>query len=370
MNQLDVCTVCYIVACHVCLLSCNWSPSLFIMSKRMRKTTIADNACITLNIGGRSFKVCMKTLESFHYFQSRLGKHFRSSLDDAGELFVDRCPVLFEVLLQSVRSLTRPRQLLVSERKRDLLAECDFYGVSDWLPQCILGNTPSVFFRPEDRAIIQAELGAEINLFDPFTVTFTSKNAFDVGMVVLLDDQFPRSSFNCATAEVLLQRLDNLTKGVMSKICIPGVIVAGGIVAHALSGCHGSYGDVYTCQISSFVLFLVYLSYVVRTTNGCMDQSRVFVSLVDLLLQCDREHAFQKLKGVFEACRSAAVALAPNSTCKTMLITRTSCTFTMFISNDTSIPPIQVQFCDQLADISLCVVNICCICNMYEVNFR
>jgi len=71
----------------------------------------------------------METINSFQYLQARLCDNFQSPLDEAGQLFVDRCPQLFEVLLQSVRSLTRPRQRFILERKRDLLAECEFAGV-------------------------------------------------------------------------------------------------------------------------------------------------------------------------------------------------------------------------------------------------
>ena len=84
---------------------------------------------IRLNVGGKIFDVSMETIKSFQYLQSRLGDNFQSPLDETGQLFVDRCPQLFEVLLQSVRSLTRPRQRYIVERKADLLAECEFWHV-------------------------------------------------------------------------------------------------------------------------------------------------------------------------------------------------------------------------------------------------
>ena len=79
-----------------------------------------------MNVGGKIFDISMETINSFQYLQARLGDNFQSPLDEAGQLFVDRCPQLFEVLLQSVRSLTRPRQRYILERKPDLLAECEF----------------------------------------------------------------------------------------------------------------------------------------------------------------------------------------------------------------------------------------------------
>ena len=239
----NVCAACLVVrASFVLRLS---------MAKRLRVDAAPIASPIRLNVGGKVFDVTMETINAFQYLQARLGQNFRPSVDATGELFVDRCPELFEVLLQSVRSLTRPRQSYIVERKRDLLAECDFYGVSDWLPQSILGNTASVFFRPEDRAIAAAERAGEMDLLDPFKTVFVSKNAANLDMTVLLADRFPRANFDCPSAEVLLQRLDNLTKGVLSQIDVPGVIAAGGAVAHALTGCHGTCTDVRALKIST-----------------------------------------------------------------------------------------------------------------------
>ena len=95
------------------------------MAKRLRCYRESNEKPIRLNVGGKIFDVSMETINSFQYLQARLGDNFQSSLDEAGHLFVDRCPQLFEVLLQSVRSLTRPRQRFILERKRDLLAECE-----------------------------------------------------------------------------------------------------------------------------------------------------------------------------------------------------------------------------------------------------
>ena len=226
------------------------------MTKRLRSNGASIETPVRLNVGGKTFDLSMDTINAFQYLQARLSENFRPPVDAAtGELFVDRCPELFEVLLQSVRSLTRPRQSYITERKRDLLAECDFYGVSDWLPQSILANTACVFFRPEDRAIATAERAAEMDLLDPFKNVFMSKNPSHLDMTILLNEHFPRADFDCPSAEVLLQRLDELTKGVVRKITVPGVIAAGGAVAHALAGCHGTCTDVRALQISRLCAF-------------------------------------------------------------------------------------------------------------------
>ena len=101
------------------------------MAKRLRCFGASIEEPIRLNVGGRIFDVGMETINSFQYLQARLGDNFQSPLNEAGQLFVDRCPELFEVLLQSVRSLTRPSQRHILERKPDLLAECKCRRVCD-----------------------------------------------------------------------------------------------------------------------------------------------------------------------------------------------------------------------------------------------
>ena len=78
-----------------------------------------------------------------------------------------------------------------------------FYGVSEWLPQAIRGNTASVFFRPEDRAIAAAESASRMELLDPFTIDFAPVNSSNLDMTVLCQDKFPRARFDCPSAEML-----------------------------------------------------------------------------------------------------------------------------------------------------------------------
>ena len=97
-----------------------------VMAKRLRCYFGCDTKPIRLNVGGRIFDISLETANSFQYLQARLGDNFHSPLDELGEVFVDRCPQLFQVILQSVRTLTRPRQHHILERKCELLAECEF----------------------------------------------------------------------------------------------------------------------------------------------------------------------------------------------------------------------------------------------------
>ena len=146
-----------------------------------------------------------------------------------------------------------------------------------------------------------------MELLDPFKIEFTPMSASNLDMTVLCQDTFPRAHFDCPSAEVLMQRLDDLTKGFMSKIAaVPGIIAAGGAVAHAFAGCHGTFTD------------------------------------VDLFLRCDPREAMSKLEAIYEGCRSVAKSLSTDGAHKNMLVTRTSCTVTILISNNQQIPSVQV----------------------------
>ena len=146
-----------------------------------------------------------------------------------------------------------------------------------------------------------------MELLDPFKIEFTPMSASNLDMTVLCQDTFPRAHFDCPSAEVLMQRLDDLTKGFMSKIAaVPGIIAAGGAVAHALAGCHGTFTD------------------------------------VDLFLRCDPSEAMSKLEAIYEGCRAVAKSLSTGGAHKNMLVTRTSCTVTILISNNQQIPSVQV----------------------------
>ena len=63
---------------------------------------------------------------------------------------------------------------------------------------------------------------------------------------------------------------------------------------------------------------------------------------IDLFLRCDPSEAMSKLKSIYEACRTVAKSLSQGGEHKNMLIIRTSCTVTIFISNNRRIPPVQV----------------------------
>ncbi len=116
---------------------------------------------------------------------------------------------------------------------------------------------------------------------------------------------------------MLKERLDVLTKGLVTKLAgVDGLLLAGGCVVHALTG--GQY--------------------------PCTD--------VGIFLKCDPSEGLSKVRAVYEACRAVGLSLSENDSLKNMLVTRTSCSVTFFIS-DKACPPIQVTFAARLAPLGL-----------------
>ena len=84
------------------------------------------------------------------------------------------------------------------------------------------------------------------------------------------------------------------------------------------------------------------MMYAVVVNTICVEVE-VISSQVDLFLQCEDNDGITKLQAVYEACQSVAKSLPQSGGHKNMLITKTSCTVTFFISNDKQIPPVQVH---------------------------
>ncbi len=72
-------------------------------SKRLRAEASDTNEPVKLNVGGRRFELALQTANAFGYLRARLNACFSRETDDDGYVFIDRDPLLFEILLQCVR---------------------------------------------------------------------------------------------------------------------------------------------------------------------------------------------------------------------------------------------------------------------------
>ncbi len=200
-----------------------------------------------------------------------------------------------------------------------MLAECAFWCAGPWLSECINGEIGGFFLlRREDREVRFLERTKDVEFLDPFQMQFPSRPATELGPALLLRDD-NRARFDCDSVAVLKERLDALTKGLVTKLAgVDGLLLAGGCVVHALSG----------------------------GRSPCSD--------VDIFLKCDPSEGMSKVRAVYDACRAVGLTLSRNGSLKNMLVTRTCCSVTFFIS-EKACPPIQVPFAARLAPVGLLV---------------
>ena len=95
---------------------------------------------VRLNVGGKVFQTSRETLSASGFFASLLDFDGDGDLDKEGNIFVDRDPKLFQVILNSLRTARRPNQRIINLWKHELLAECRFYA-TDSVAARIMGRT-------------------------------------------------------------------------------------------------------------------------------------------------------------------------------------------------------------------------------------
>ena len=96
--------------------------------KRARTADAPHSSIVHLNVGGRVFQTSRETLYGSAFFTSLLEHDFDGDKDPDGNIFVDRDPKLFQVILNSLRTARRPNQRIIRLWKHELLAECQFYA--------------------------------------------------------------------------------------------------------------------------------------------------------------------------------------------------------------------------------------------------
>ena len=250
----------------------------------------------------------LQTANSFGYIRAYLNKNFTSMLDEQGYIFIDRDPSIFKVLLQSIRSYSRPLQRFINENKQHLLCECDFVCVDTWLIDLIKGNIGGFFMRVEDRKIRFDENNMDLGVFNPFDCDFKPRLTLELGPILLQKKHQIR--ITCGNVETLKERLDILTNGLITELAfIQGLLIAGGCIVHAL-------------------------------TNESSINKNDF-SDIDIFLIGSPSEGLQKIRYIHEAIRKVCRTITLNASVKKLFVTRTSGSITFFIT-DKSCPPIQV----------------------------
>jgi hypothetical protein len=268
--------------------------------KRLRFEGASPCDRVKLNVCGKRFEVSLETLNAFGYISARLANE-HTDVDE--EIFIDRNPTYFAILLQAVRTFSRPTQKDIDANKQHILAECAFFCVRDWLSDSILGKISYHHMRQQDQKTRAAEIAGDIEVLDPFQAVFEQGNATDLGSVLLQSNR-DHPCFDCPSVEALKSRLDMLSGGLIGKIQrLQGVLVAGGAVVAALSG---------------------------DGKNCCTD--------LDLFLMCSPTEGLSKVRSIYEACRETVRGGKKTN----LMVTRTSFSVTIFRASEPVPLPIQV----------------------------
>ena len=275
-------------------------------SKRARTDEFSLNSNVVhLNVGGKRFLVSIQTANSFAMIRKMLDWNGSRQCND--ELFIDRDPVLFDILLQSVRACSRPPQNDIVQHKGRLIEECAFYCVNDWVVESISGKISGAHTRLQDREIRATELSGDFMLVDPFQVTFTQGRIAELGLPLLEPRQTARAFVNCTSELVLRERLNALTGGLVDRLAFTnGILIAGGAVVCALMNKSSLCGD------------------------------------VDVFLHCQPEEGISKIRAIFNAVRLHAVDTCQGNSSSNIFVTRTAGSVTIFSCVSRHLNPIQV----------------------------
>ena len=111
-------------------------------SEAMKRARVSDGPrnTVRLNVAGKLFQTSRETLSASVFFASLLKFDGDGDLDADGNIFVDRDPKLFQVILNSLRTARRPNQRIINLWKFELLEECRFFG-TDEVAARIMGRT-------------------------------------------------------------------------------------------------------------------------------------------------------------------------------------------------------------------------------------
>ncbi len=218
-------------------------------------TEVLDSDVVKLHVGGEQFTCSAATLTSSEYFRVMLAVNYRPLTRNAeGQVvlpFIDRCPHLFGILLNSMRQKAIPEPRVAAGKKQELIREAVYFGMT-WLHEMLLGRVSTMQMRPHDRTIRDQELSADLELIEIFGTS--SFECADKDPTELNEDLFyqrgdvARPRFDCADMEAFEKNMDSFTNDLFqalqaAKNKLGGCIIAGGSVTDAIVGGSGRATD-------------------------------------------------------------------------------------------------------------------------------
>ena len=198
---------------------------------------------VKLNVGGKVFHVTTETLSGMSFFAPLVEGRFPWSLNEDGELFIDRDGGLFEVILQAHRSMQRPDQPTIAAKRASLLTECGLWG-ADLVAAMVNGETNPFHMRPQDREIREQEelTSDECSLLNVFEAEFHRHHPAELQLPLLFHTEEQRPPKHCTNLMEFESRLGGIcgTAAFDALVQIPNIVFAGGAVLSAFLG-EGSF---------------------------------------------------------------------------------------------------------------------------------
>ena len=260
---------------------------------------------VRLNVGGQLFQTSRETLSRSAFLTSLL-EFDGGDQDGDGNIFVDRAPHLFKILLECWRTSLRPPQRTISQFQDQLLAECKFFAADDAAAR-IAGKTSEADLSPQCRLIALDEAEGSATLVNVFNAHLELKDIAQLQLPPLLlapvrsDSSVLAGDFSHCKECLNVQMGGILVRLLEDSLISQSVVIAGGAVVGALTGC--ASGDV--------DLFLV------GAPAG--EEHAILAKIYSIVMDACKEH------------RGDAARL---------LVTRSSATMTLFKQHHG--PPIQI----------------------------
>ena len=165
--------------------------------------------------------------------------------DADGNVFIDRNGKLFSVLLECLRTSRRPHPRTISLWKTQLLDECRFFAM-DEVAARIMGHTVDADLSPYCRIIKHEEKSGAGSLVNLFEAPLKRKDVAELQLPPLLMSTaracVPENHTFSGNLEECKEALNVLLGGMLpafeqDPIVAGCVVVAGGAVVSALTGC-------------------------------------------------------------------------------------------------------------------------------------
>ena len=257
---------------------------------------------ISLNVGGTKFQTTRETLTaSSSYFSALLSGSFAVEHDENGNIFLDRSPEIFSVILQGMRTNQRPPQRVVAAMRQQILEMCNYFG-ADHLADKISGHTCAADLAPDCRQIQCDEACGAAQLLDVFATDLVRKPAEALQLPLLFHEpagQMDRANVLAGDVGECTRRLDGYSKGLLGELrdtpsVAASLVVAGGAVTSSLTGCSVGARD-----LSS--LYSVRRLALWGAGGGLEERDAPRTGDLDLFLIADPDNCMAILDKVFDA---------------------------------------------------------------------